>query len=50
MPMAIGALAQDGGVAVDNVAASIPDQESLTRKESSSITLAARKVDLAKDR
>ena len=27
MPMALGALAQDGGVAVDNVAAQIPDQD-----------------------
>ncbi len=27
MPMALGALAQDGGVAVDNVSAQIPDQD-----------------------
>ena len=27
MPMALGALAQDGGVAVDNLTAQIPDQE-----------------------
>jgi len=27
MPMALGALAQDGGVAVDNLAAHIPDQD-----------------------
>jgi len=27
MPMALGALAQDGGVAVDNVSTQIPDQE-----------------------
>jgi glycine cleavage system H protein len=27
MPMMLGALAQDGGVAVDNVAAQIPDQD-----------------------
>jgi hypothetical protein len=27
MTMALGAMAQDGGVAVDNVSAQIPDQE-----------------------
>jgi hypothetical protein len=27
MPMALGALAQDGGVAMDNLAAQIPDKE-----------------------
>ena len=27
MPMALGALAQDGGVAVDNLSTHIPDQE-----------------------
>ena len=27
MPMALGALAQDGGVAMDNVSAQIPDQD-----------------------
>jgi hypothetical protein len=27
MPLALGALAQDGGVAMDNVSAQIPDQD-----------------------
>jgi hypothetical protein len=27
MPMALGALAQDGGVAVDDLSVQIPDQE-----------------------
>ena len=27
MPLAIGALAQDGGVAMDNLTAQVPDQE-----------------------
>ncbi len=27
MPMALGALAQDGGVAMDNISAQIPDQD-----------------------
>jgi hypothetical protein len=27
MPVALGALAQDGGVAMDNVSAQIPDQD-----------------------
>jgi hypothetical protein len=27
MPVALGALAQDGGVAMDNLAAQIPDKE-----------------------
>jgi len=27
MPMALGALAQDGGVAVNNLATQIPDQD-----------------------